>query len=62
MPEKSLIDDFAAIAQRLREIEGPARAKEPSCFACSDMGWQAYGLGEWRICYVCQNIRGLPHP
>lgn len=65
MPTKHIADDFADIAQRLNQIEGPKAARlEPTCVACFGKGWRRYGaIGmEWRQCDVCWNQKCLPPP
>lgn len=72
MSERYSIDDYSAIAARLREIEGKAPTPTPPvskatanlkayCLTCYDEGWQHTGV-RWRVCPVCGNPKGRSHP
>lgn len=61
----SIVSDFSAISNHLREIEKQPEAK-PACIVCDDGGFEMYSTGymdpHFRECPICGNPEGHPSP
>jgi ribosomal protein L37AE/L43A len=57
-----IANDFAHIAQRMREIE-QQRKGDYDCIRCHDGGWiKTIREDGWRTCPNCANPRGKTRP